>query len=89
MVRFGKEHVDEILENFPGIWKYIHNDIVKHFRVGILHYNEHVRDMYLSPPLNKGREYNQADLTIRGKKYLSMRFVMRLRTDFLHTFRMN
>ena len=52
--------------------KYIHNDIVKPFRVGILQYAESVRDMhnltkYLPTPLMKGGEYNKAYWTVHNK----------------------
>ena len=50
--------------------KYIHNDIVNTYRLGIFHYNEHVHEMYdlnnfLPPPWKKGDEYDQADWKIR------------------------
>ena len=52
--------------------KFIHNDIVMPFRVGILQYANHVRDMhdlakYLPPPLMKGSEYYGADWTVHDK----------------------
>ena len=39
--------------------KYMHNDVVNPFRVGILHYSEHILDMHyltnvLPPPSKKG-----------------------------------
>ena len=58
--------------------KYTHNDIVKPFRVGIIHYTENIHEMhdlyelnnYQPPPSMKGQEYNEADWSIR-EKYLS------------------
>ena len=52
--------------------KYIHNDIVKPFRVVILQYAERVCEMhdlakYLPPPLTKGQEYNDADWDVCDK----------------------
>ena len=52
--------------------KYIHNDIVKPFRVRILQYAERVCEMhnltkYPPPPSMNGGEYDKAYLTIRYK----------------------
>ena len=52
--------------------KYIHNDIVKHFRVWSLHYAEsvcvmHDIDKYQPTPSAKGDGYDQADWTVREK----------------------
>ena len=52
--------------------KYIHNDIVKHFRVRILRYAEHVQDMhnlakYLPPPSMKDKSYKSANWDVRNK----------------------
>ena len=53
--------------------KYISNDIVKPFRLVILHYDEHVREMYdldkyLLPPLQKGWGCNHTYWNVCGKK---------------------
>ena len=53
--------------------KYIHYDIVKTFRVGILRYAEHVHEMqdlaqYLPPRLKQGDEYDQLDWDVRDKE---------------------
>ena len=52
--------------------KYIHNDIVKPFIVGIIQCTESARDMhdpakYLPPPLTEGKEYSDADWTVCDK----------------------
>ena len=54
--------------------KYIHNDILKPFRFGILQYSGHVREMhnlakYLPPPSMKGEEYDEADWNICSKQF--------------------
>ena len=53
---------------------YIHNNIVKPLRVGIIHYMERDLDMndiakYLPPPSMKGKDYNEADWAIRAKEF--------------------
>ena len=58
MVLVGKEHVEETSEHLPGPYKYIHNHIVNPFRVVILHYAEHIREIHgltkdLPPPSMK------------------------------------
>ena len=50
--------------------KYVCNDIVKPFKVKILRYAEHVRDMhdlekYLPPPLMKGESAITANWSVR------------------------
>ena len=52
--------------------KYICNDIVKPFRVKIIHYAESVRDMhdlekYLPPPLMKGVSAGKYNWTVRNQ----------------------
>ena len=52
--------------------KYIHNDIMKPFRVGIIHYSERVCEMhdlakYLLPPSMKGGGFDQEDWDVRNK----------------------
>ena len=49
--------------------KYIHNDIVKPFRAGILQYTGNIREMhnlakFLTPPMKKGDQYDQAYWTV-------------------------
>ena len=44
---------------------YVYNDIVKPFRVGIIHYAERVHDihdlaMFLHPPSKKGDKYDMS-----------------------------
>ena len=60
-------------KTFQDHVKYIHNDIVKSFRVGILQYADCIFKMhelakYLPPPLTKGRYYNQVDWTDHEKE---------------------
>ena len=52
--------------------KYIHNDKIKPFRVGIIQYAECVREMqdqakYPPPPLMKGKEYYEVDWVVHDK----------------------
>ena len=73
--------------------KYINNDIVKTFRVGIIQYTDHVCEMhdfdkYLPPPSMKGGKYDQADWIICQKYSLSTRFVLQLGTASQHPGRM-
>ena len=54
--------------------KYIHNDILKPFKVVILQYAERVREMrdlamYLPPPSIKGDEYDQTYWTVHEKEF--------------------
>ena len=54
--------------------KYIHNDIVKPFRVGIIRYVERIKEMhnlakYLPPPSMKGGSYDSANWDVRGKGF--------------------
>ena len=86
----GRKH-RSTLQNYV---EYIHNDIVKNFRVGILQYSEHTCKMhnlvkYISPTSMKGGEYDQKYWTPRKINYLRMRFVLQLRTYFLHPCRIN
>ena len=51
---------------------YIHNYIVKPFRVVIIHYSERVHNMhdlvkYLPTPSMKGRDFDEADWDAHGK----------------------
>ena len=53
--------------------KYIHNDIVKPFRFGILQYSERVHEMhnlakYLPPPSKKGVGFEEASGDVRDRK---------------------
>ena len=52
--------------------KYIHNDILKHFRLCILQYAERVCEVddlakYIPTPLTKKNEYDQSDRNVRDK----------------------
>ena len=52
--------------------KYIHNEIVKPFGLGIIQYYERVRDMrdlanYPPPPSVNGKEYDEAYWAVRYK----------------------
>ena len=52
--------------------KYIRNDIVKPFQVGIIQYTERVHDMhdlakYLPPPLTKGKNLESDNWDVRNK----------------------
>ena len=54
--------------------KYVHNDIVKPFKVKIIHYAEHVIEMhelakYLPPPSMKGKIYEAANYTVRNQEF--------------------
>ena len=54
-------------------YKYMHNGIMKPFRVGILQYTKHVRNIhdlakFLPKILKKGDEYDQAYYTIHDKE---------------------
>ena len=54
--------------------KYIHNDIVKPFRVGIIRYAERVQEMhglakYLPPPPMKGKNFDEASWKLRNKEF--------------------
>ena len=69
---FGKRIWRKHRRTFQEHTKYIHNDIVKPFRVGILHYTELFCEMhdlanYLPPPPKKGGEYDQEYWTVWDK----------------------
>ena len=53
--------------------KYGRNDILKPFKVKIIHHSERVREMhnlskYLTPPLMKGKNAEGANWTVRNQK---------------------
>ena len=57
---------------YQGHMKYIQNDIVKHFRVGTLHYDEHFCEMhdlakYLPSTSMKGRGFESSDWAVCDK----------------------
>ena len=73
--------------------KYIHNDILKPFRVGISQYSKHICEMYdpiefMPPPSNKGDEYDMADFIICDKKSLRIIFTLQLSMASPNKFRM-
>ena len=54
--------------------KYIHNDIVKSFRVSILHCEEHIFEIqnlakYLPPPSKKGDIFNQSYWRVHNREF--------------------
>ena len=58
---------------------YIHNDILKPFKVKIIRYAEHVRDMhdlakYLLRPLVKGRSAEEDNWTFRNQELTASDF---------------
>ena len=72
--KFGKSMWRKKRSIFQDHVKYLHNDIVNPFRVGITQYAEHVRDMhylakYLPPTLMKRDEYNQSYWAICNKEF--------------------
>ena len=74
--------------------KYICNDIVKPFRVSILQYNEriwYIHDLskYLPPPLKKSGSAIRKIGTSTTKSSMNMKFVLQLKTDSMHPFRIN
>ena len=68
----GKRMWRKQRSNFQDHVKYIHNDTVNPFRVGIIQYTDHVRDMhylskYLPPTSMKGNDYDEADWAVCDK----------------------
>ena len=62
------------MSTFQEHAKYIHTDVVKTFRVGILQFSERVHYMhdlakYLPPSSMKWQEYNEADWAVRYKEF--------------------
>ena len=58
---------------FQDHLKYIRNDILKPFRVVILHYAERVEEMHdlakqLPPPLMKGKSFESANWKVRNRE---------------------
>ena len=79
---------------FQDHLKYICNEIVKKFRVIIIHYAERVQDTHdsakhLRPPSMKGNGYESANWKVHDKNYLLMIFKLLLRADYPHTCRMS
>ena len=59
--------------NFQDHVKYIHNEILKPFIVGIIQYADHIHEMhdigkYLPPSSMKGQEYDEAYWAVRDKE---------------------
>ena len=74
---------------FQDHLKYIHNDIVKPFHVGILRNDEcfqdiHELEKYLPPPSVKGDILRHIIETFATNNYLRMRFKLLLRMDYPH-----
>ena len=74
--------------------KYINNDIVKTFRVGILHCYEHVQNIndlakYLTSLSTKGGITTRHIGPPATNNSLSMRLALQLGMDLIHPFRMN
>ena len=94
MDQVGKDHMEEASERLTEPCKYVHNDIVKPFRVVIIQYAESVHEMHelaKYPPTTsmKGGEYDQADWNVYKYFSVSMIFALPLRTDSVHPCRMN
>ena len=71
MVRVGEMNMEKYWSVYQDHMKYVHNDIVKTFKVKIIRYTNRVREMhdlekYLSLPSMKGESAIPDNLEVRN-----------------------